>query len=105
MPAFSYWFSGAAFAAFIALLAAVGTLGYGWYRAALSEMQTAEKEASARNQAAANNRALVLQRLTQEYIWSRDNSTPALAAGTERPPSDWMNRRLQEMGLPWRVEP
>jgi hypothetical protein len=41
MPALQYWFSGAALAAFIALLGASLTLGYGWYRAAITEMQAA----------------------------------------------------------------
>ena len=38
MPPIAYWFSGAALAAFVVFVGA----GYGWYRAALSEMQAAE---------------------------------------------------------------
>jgi hypothetical protein len=41
MPPFTYWFSGAALAAFIAFAGSIGLLGYSWYRAALTEMQSA----------------------------------------------------------------
>jgi hypothetical protein len=40
MPAIQYWFTGTALATFIAFLAAVSTLGYGWYRAAITEMES-----------------------------------------------------------------
>lgn len=52
MPALSYWFTGSALAAFIALLAAAGTLGYGWYRAAITEMNAAINEATSTAQKA-----------------------------------------------------
>jgi hypothetical protein len=41
MPGIQYWFSGTALAAFLALLAAASSLGYGWYRAAITEMEAA----------------------------------------------------------------
>jgi len=41
MPPLAYWFSGAALAAFIAFAGSIGLLGYSWYRAALTEMQSA----------------------------------------------------------------
>jgi hypothetical protein len=59
LPAFSYWFSGAAVAAFVVFAGA----GYGWYRAALSELQSAEQKAS--DSAKARNAAT---------IWSPDGS-------------------------------
>jgi hypothetical protein len=40
MPPIQYWFTGTALATFIAVLAAVSTLGYGWYRAAITEMES-----------------------------------------------------------------
>lgn len=50
MPPIQYWFTGTALATFIAVLAAVSTLGYGWYRAAITEQEsTNNKIASAEN--------------------------------------------------------
>lgn len=48
MPAASYWFTGTALAAFIAVLTSCGTLiavSYGWYRAALSEADSSTNKA------------------------------------------------------------
>lgn len=51
MPPLQYWFTGSALAAFLGLLGAlvgVSALGYGWYRAAVTESETASgKVASA----------------------------------------------------------
>ncbi|MFZ1008805.1 MAG: hypothetical protein WAN65_18345 [Candidatus Sulfotelmatobacter sp.] len=41
--------------------------------------------------------------LRGEYILSHDNVSPGLLAGTEFPPADWTNRRLQELGEKWTV--
>jgi hypothetical protein len=50
MPPIQYWFTGTALATFIAVIAAVSTLGYGWYRAAITEMEsTNNKIASTAN--------------------------------------------------------
>jgi hypothetical protein len=50
MPPIQYWFTGTALATFIAVVAAISTLGYGWYRAAITEMEsTNNKIASAAN--------------------------------------------------------
>ena len=46
MPAIQYWFTGGAVAAFLALLGAVSTLGYAWYRAAVTEMESASSKAA-----------------------------------------------------------
>jgi hypothetical protein len=43
MPPIQYWFTGTALATFIAFLAAVSTLGYGWYRAAITDAQLGTK--------------------------------------------------------------
>lgn len=52
MPPLQYWFTGAGLAAFLALLATTSTLGYGWYRAALTEMDSVKnKVASAEERA------------------------------------------------------
>ena len=45
MPAIQYWFTGSAFAALIAFAAAVLGTGFGWYRAAVSEQDSAAKSA------------------------------------------------------------
>ena len=44
MPAFQYWFTGGALAAFLAILTTVSTLGYAWYRAALTELESASSK-------------------------------------------------------------
>jgi hypothetical protein len=41
--------------------------------------------------------------LRSEYVLRHDNISPGLLAGTEFPPADWMNRRLQELGEKWKV--
>jgi hypothetical protein len=41
MPAIQYWFTGVALGAFLAILGTISTLGYAWYRAALTEQQVA----------------------------------------------------------------
>lgn len=48
-------------------------------------------------------KTLWLNVLRKEYIVSNDNISPALIAGTEWPPVEWMNRRLSELGKPWRL--
>jgi hypothetical protein len=52
MPAIQYWFTGTALATFLALLAAVSTLGYGWYRSALTELESATSKADSAEQRA-----------------------------------------------------
>jgi hypothetical protein len=47
MPAFSYWFTGAALGSFLALIATVSSLGYAWYRAAATESQIAQSTEAA----------------------------------------------------------
>jgi hypothetical protein len=44
MPPIQYWFAGTALATFLAVIAAVSTLGYGWYRAAITEMESANNK-------------------------------------------------------------
>jgi hypothetical protein len=46
MPSIGYWFSGSAFAAFIAFSATMSTLGYAWYRAAATEQQTTVRKST-----------------------------------------------------------
>jgi hypothetical protein len=40
MPPIQYWFTGGALAAFVGLLATVSTLGFAWYRAAITEQDS-----------------------------------------------------------------
>ena len=97
MPTLQYWFSGPALGAFIALGAAVLSLGYGWYRAASdAEQHDLQK--------VADERRILLSKLTSEYIASHDGISPGLFAGTELPPRDWLNKRLSELGMNWRVD-
>src|SRR5258708_37027711 len=49
MPHIAYWFSGAAIAAFVVFVGA----GYGWYRAAVSEMETTNTSKKAKADEAA----------------------------------------------------
>lgn len=44
MPPIQYWFTGTALANFIGVLAAISTVGYGWYRAAIAEMESANNK-------------------------------------------------------------
>jgi hypothetical protein len=39
MPPLQFWFSGSGLASFLALLATMATLGYGWYRGAITEFE------------------------------------------------------------------
>jgi hypothetical protein len=45
----------------------------------------------------------LIQRLTQLYILSHDGITPALAAGLEMPPKDWLNEQLGTQGERWSI--
>ena len=48
MPAVQYWFTGMALAAFIGVLTSISTclaVGYGWYRAAVSEAESTSNKA------------------------------------------------------------
>jgi hypothetical protein len=56
MPAFQYWFAGGAFAAFLALATTVPILGYAWYRAAVTERDSATQHADAVAQKLKQNR-------------------------------------------------
>lgn len=51
----------------------------------------------------ATRRKNVLTSLRNEYILSHDNLSPALIAGTEQPPADWVNSRLKQLGEKWTV--
>jgi hypothetical protein len=42
MPPLPYWFTGSGLASFLALLATLATLGYGWYRGAMTEYEAAK---------------------------------------------------------------
>jgi len=45
----------------------------------------------------------VIRQLVQLYVLGHDGLSPALLAGTELPPRDWMNVQLAKMGKGWRV--
>jgi len=45
----------------------------------------------------------VLALLQNEYILSHNTITPALLAGTEQPPAQWINSRLKQLGEQWTV--
>lgn len=46
MPAFVHWFTGGALAAFLALLTTTATLGFAWYRAAVTEQDSVASKAT-----------------------------------------------------------
>jgi hypothetical protein len=58
----------------------------------------------AEHSAVMKRRATILGRLRNEYVLSHDGISPALMAGLEDPPRDWVNRRLAELGETWRME-
>ena len=60
------------------------------------EPQSAEAKESERRQG-------VLQLLRNEYILSHVETSPGVLAGTEFPPSEWMNKRLRELGEKWTI--
>jgi hypothetical protein len=104
MPPFSFWFTGPALAAFIALAGTVPLLGYGWYTAAHREWQEAIKKEADNKKAEQDRRAVLIRRLTQTYIVDRgDDISPRMQAGLDLPPSAWLNQQLQEMGETWRM--
>lgn len=49
----------------------------------------------------ASRRQRVLAGLHREYVLSNDNISPALLAGTEPLPQDWVKRRLFELSEHW----
>jgi hypothetical protein len=51
----------------------------------------------------ATRRKSVLTALRNEYILTHDNLSPALIAGTDQPPADWINSRLKQLGEKWTV--
>src|ERR1700736_1653024 len=46
----------------------------------------------------------ILALLRHEWILSHKHISPGLLAGTEEPPSDWVNQHLRELGEKWMVE-
>ena len=46
-------------------------------------------------------REKILVMLRQEYILSHDRISPRMMAGTELLPSDWVQKRLKELGEDW----
>jgi hypothetical protein len=103
MPALQYWFSGLALGAFITLVAGVSTLGFAWYRAALdNETASIEKQTRVGTEEI-KRRARIVDALRAEYIASHDGLSAGLLAGTELPPSEWLNSRLGQLGETWKV--
>lgn len=80
--------------------AAIGLTILVWLVAFVADRQVA---APATHPSEAGRRSELLERLRQEYILSHDGISPALMAGTEAPPSDWVDRRLAHLGENWRV--
>lgn len=46
----------------------------------------------------------ILAVLRHEWILSHKDVSPGLLAGTEEPPSDWINQRLNQLGEKWSVK-
>ena len=60
MPPVQYWFTGTALATFLALLGTLSTLGYGWYRAAITELESTHNKIEFAAQKAKNERVKAL---------------------------------------------
>ncbi len=54
--------------------------------------------------AEAQRHEAILTLLRHEWILSHKSVSPGLLAGTEQPPSDWVNQRLKELGEDWSLE-
>jgi hypothetical protein len=54
-------------------------------------------------QAEMERRQNIQKVLRGEYILSHENVSPGLLAGTEFPPAEWMNKRLQDLGEKWKM--
>jgi len=104
MPAIQYWITGPAVGAGIVFLGGFASLAYNWYSAAATEETAALDKAAAQDAQLKARRAAYLQRLTNEYVASHDGITPAMMAGNELPPKDWLDQRLKELGQDWQVQ-
>jgi hypothetical protein len=60
LPPIQYWFTGTALATFLALLGTLSTLGYGWYRAAITELESTHNKIESAAQKAKNERVKAL---------------------------------------------
>jgi hypothetical protein len=49
-------------------------------------------------------RRRLLGKLRQEWVLSNDGISPAMLAGTEPLPTEWVERRLQELGEGWKQD-
>jgi hypothetical protein len=56
------------------------------------------------NDAETRRRRQVLVALRNEFILSHDGISSAMLAGLEWPPSEWVNKRLNELGEKWQVK-
>lgn len=103
-----YGFSGGAFAAFLALIFSVGSLSYGWYRAALTEKETAEKAESVERQTKATK--ITKERLADLLLVGQDllrrvadQNQPAPTAEADKWASDTEGFLLETLGSPYVV--
>jgi hypothetical protein len=60
LPPIQYWFTGTALATCLTLFAALSTLGYGWYRAAVAEFESTHNKIQSAAQKAKNERVKAL---------------------------------------------
>jgi hypothetical protein len=61
------------------------------------------KPAPTAQEAELERRQNIEKTLRSEYILSHDHVSPSLLVGTEFPPDDWMNKRLEELGEKWTI--
>jgi hypothetical protein len=61
------------------------------------------RPSSATSFAAKRNAKSYWKNLGREYILSHDQLSPALIAGIEEPPANWINQRLAQLGEKWTV--
>ncbi len=49
------------------------------------------------------NRNALINQLTQVYVLMHRDVSQSIVEGSEPPPVDWLNERLEKLGLNWRV--
>lgn len=80
MPPLMFWFTGTAIATLVALLATTATLSFGWYRAAVTEMDAAKNKAESAEQ---RQRVETVKALLGKALSDGNNLLRAINKGME----------------------
>lgn len=87
----------------IGLLIYLGKLVLMPARIALEQQAEIDRLRADRTSAESRRRHHLMGRLTHLYLLSHDGIPPALAAGLELPPLDWLNEQLAIQGENWSI--